>query len=59
MKRGDIIKCIVQPDQNYGVSLDKEYVVNAVETHHSATYVKVIGDDDRARVLLRSMFVSI
>lgn len=57
MKRGDIIKCIAQDQSfSYGVSMGKEYVVNSVEAHHNATYVKVIGDDDKAHVLLCSLF---
>jgi hypothetical protein len=57
-KKGDIIKCIHDGHDAhaYCVTEGTEYVVNAVERHHGVIYLKVIGDDDRAQVLLSSMF---
>ncbi len=56
VRLGQIVRCVEKPDYLDGFSRDQCYVVNKVERSHGHTYIKILGDDDRAHMLLASMF---
>lgn len=53
---GQIVKCVEKPGYLDGFSRGKEYVVCGIEKHNEATYIKILGDDDRGHTLLCKMF---
>jgi hypothetical protein len=55
-KIGQIVECVEKPGYLDGFSRGKNYVVNDVIQSHGSTYIKILGDDDRAHTLLESMF---
>ena len=54
--KGLTVECIEKPGYLDGFRRGGRYVIVDVEHHHGTRYLKILGDDDRAHVLLYSMF---